>query len=443
MYMTPFQCRVTNAKSDAKAVDTSRARPPRKCFNAATCTMGPRNPMYWMNKEGNNMHEPHLYAPSYSTLYGFPEGAQKDIFVDTNTVNYTPKPFPPAQRCGDRPSRLVSEKNQTSFSQNEFMVSPNCNYHAWLSGDGKIVVGTADRQQQLWDTGIYGMPNIQGNFVARVLSDGTIRVTNQNGEDKWVSPMTKGVGTGPFRLELTNDGQLVFFDSTGTNLWESFWFDNREQSWVTPFNPDPAVWKTFKPNGGRNGTSSGGSSTTGGNSGNSGSSTTGGSSGNSGSTGSVMVGKDIYGNDYNQTRAVNYQGCQAICQSQSQCKAWAFDTCGNSCWLKNLVTSAIDGGSCRTSGVKENNGGDGNSDLSYGNIDVNTDRFGGDIGSVKASNAKDCQAICFRNPGCQSWAFETCGDSTCYMKGSKPSASSRGCFSSGEITAVRARLIRH
>jgi len=325
IYMTPFQCRVTNARSDAKAVDVAKARPPRKCYNPATCTMGPRNPMYWKNLERNNMHEPSWYAPSYSTLYGFPEGAQKDIFVDTNTVNYTPRPVPAAATCNGQTSRLVNTGGQTTLTQNQFMVSPNCQYHAWITGDGKFTVGTSGRQA-LWDTNVYNQaPQIGGGgWVVSVNGDGTVILKNSGGQQKWVSPMTQNVGTGPFRLELTNDGQLVLFDSTLTNLWESFWSDNREQSWVTPFNPDPTVWQSFKPYGAHTAPSAG----------------------------SVLVGKDIYGNDYNQVQLSNYQQCQARCQSESQCKAWAFETCGTTCWLKSVATQPIDGGSCRTSGVK-------------------------------------------------------------------------------------------
>jgi len=451
MYMTPFQCRVTNARGDAKAVDTAHARPPRKCWDPANCAMGPRNPMYWMNKERNNMHEPHLFAPSYSTLYGFPEGAQKDIFVDTNTVSYTPKAFPPERKCGNKPSRLISSGNGTTvFRESDALISPNCKYSAWIQGDGAIVVGPADRSTSVWDINFYWSTNNNpgGNgWVSTITSEGEIIIQNSNGQRRWTSPMTKGVGKGPFRLEITDAGQLVFFDACGTNLWESTWNDQREQSWVTPFNPDPAVWKTFKPNssgnGGSSSSSSSSSSSTSGSS-SSGSSTSGststGSSGNGGSS-SVMTATTLWGSDYSNTQSGNWQGCQSQCLNNTRCKAWTF-TCDSGCWLKDSVPESTSrGNTCHTSGIVDRSGG---GDAVLGTMDLNSDRWGSDIGNARAESAKACQIMCYKNPSCSAWSWETCGDHTCWMKSGTPNRVSAQCFTSGLITAQRNRmLIKH
>jgi hypothetical protein len=76
--MTPFVCDVTNSTTTKKL---GKAIPPVKCdTNKAKCIVGAKQPMYWENKEGNNMLEPGHYAPTYSNAYNYKEGAQKDIF---------------------------------------------------------------------------------------------------------------------------------------------------------------------------------------------------------------------------------------------------------------------------------------------------------------------------------------------------------------------------
>ncbi|CAM0140360.1 hypothetical protein VKS41_007010 [Umbelopsis sp. WA50703] len=78
MYMTPFVCNVTNTKSTKKV---GKAIPPVKCdTDPSKCVVGAKQPMYWMQKEGNNMFEPTHYAPTYSDAYNYKEGAQNDIF---------------------------------------------------------------------------------------------------------------------------------------------------------------------------------------------------------------------------------------------------------------------------------------------------------------------------------------------------------------------------
>ncbi|PRP89596.1 hypothetical protein PROFUN_00860 [Planoprotostelium fungivorum] len=455
IYMTPFQCRVTNADPNAAAVDVGRARAPRKCWNPAYCTMGPRNPMYWMNKERNNMHEPNLYAPTYSTLYGFPDGAQNDIFVNTNTVNYTPKPFPQEDKCGNSPSRIVSSgANGTQIlRQNDYLVSPNCKYHLWFGGDGALYLGYPDHQKTLWDINFYWSTNNNpggSGWVASITDDGDVIIQNSAGQRRWTSPMTNRVGKAPYRLELTNDGQIILFDACGIDLWESYWSDQREQNWVGPFNPDPPIWKTFKPNtsGGSSSTSgsSSGSSTTGSSSSgsSSGSSTSGSSSGSStsggnGGSSSLMMATDLRGCDYSNTYPGSYTACQSQCINDTRCKAWAY-TCDAGCWLKDSVpTQVITGNTCVTSGVVDRSGGGG---VNMGSIDVNTDRWGADIGTAHADSAQMCQAMCFKNPACMAWSWETCNDHTCWMKGNgfrAPAPAS--CFTSGAITAPRNRLM--
>jgi len=85
MYMTPFQCNVTNPSKRVigKPVPPVRCdgKPPYPGGNTTTTCRKPLQPMYWKNLEGNNMANPGHYAPTYSSEYGYPDGAQNQIFV--------------------------------------------------------------------------------------------------------------------------------------------------------------------------------------------------------------------------------------------------------------------------------------------------------------------------------------------------------------------------
>jgi len=51
------------------------------------------------------------------------------------------------------------------------------------------------------------------------------------------------VGKAPYRLELTNAGVLALFDGTGRDIWESTFFDNRENDFSS-LTQDPSIWPT-------------------------------------------------------------------------------------------------------------------------------------------------------------------------------------------------------
>ncbi|CAF0828144.1 unnamed protein product [Didymodactylos carnosus] len=79
MYMTPFVCTVTGKPSNRQI---GKPHPPVKCdMDRSKCVKGAKAPMYWKNLEGNNMFEPGHFAPTYSSKYGYEDGAQNDIFV--------------------------------------------------------------------------------------------------------------------------------------------------------------------------------------------------------------------------------------------------------------------------------------------------------------------------------------------------------------------------
>ncbi|PRP74785.1 hypothetical protein PROFUN_06646 [Planoprotostelium fungivorum] len=261
MYMTPFVCNVTNVRSNAKAVDVAHAQAPRKCYDPTTCTMGPRNPMYWKNERREihretvtdertaNMPEDGHRAPTYSILYGWKEGAQKDIFVNTNPNNYTARAAPTEKKCTNSTvnpkaygSRISSDKPATFLVDGgDAIISPNCRYVAYLQRDtGNLIVKNLTDQQVLW----YGGVKQRGPrpLTLKLLADGQVNTYDSNGTVQWSTPMTQGLGKGPYHLDIINGGQLVLTDATQQHRWENFFFDDRENQFLST-SADPAVWR--------------------------------------------------------------------------------------------------------------------------------------------------------------------------------------------------------
>ncbi|KAI0833684.1 hypothetical protein BC628DRAFT_1307799 [Trametes gibbosa] len=90
IYMNGFKCDITGARS---TVPLAKPQVPRRCgadpdhgkVEAApgNCTYGAKQPLYWLQKEGNNMFEDYIAPPFYNDLYNFRDGAQDDIFQDS------------------------------------------------------------------------------------------------------------------------------------------------------------------------------------------------------------------------------------------------------------------------------------------------------------------------------------------------------------------------
>jgi len=330
MYMTPFVCNVKNAKSDAKAVDVRNAQPPRKCYDPTSCTQGPRNPMYWKNEGSQNMPEAGHFAPTYSILYGFAEGAQHDIFTNTNPNNYTVRAPPAEKRCTDTKYNPKNLGSRISGSQSlkdggDGIVSPNCQFSVWVEqGSGSIMF------KDNFKNDVYlfiGTTRNQQPYTLKVLANGALVNTNSTGQVVWEAPMSRNSGKGPFRIDLNNLGQLVLSDGSGHNRWESNFFDDRENKFSS-LTPDPAVWKNKKPDNGGNDNNN-----------------------DNNNKDTVLKGIDLWGSDYTQATTPDASACQTLCKKDQRCKAWAFDTCGTTCWLKDPAPEPRDGGSCRTSGV--------------------------------------------------------------------------------------------
>ncbi|KAI0787686.1 hypothetical protein C8Q74DRAFT_1366521 [Fomes fomentarius] len=99
IYMNGFKCKITG---NVGTQILGKPAVPRRCgtdphqegadvAHPGNCTVGAKQPIYWYQKERNNLFEGTYQAPYYNDLYGFHDGAQNDIFYDgqiASTANF-------------------------------------------------------------------------------------------------------------------------------------------------------------------------------------------------------------------------------------------------------------------------------------------------------------------------------------------------------------------
>ncbi|KDQ11515.1 hypothetical protein BOTBODRAFT_451276 [Botryobasidium botryosum FD-172 SS1] len=91
-YMNGFQCSVSGSTSHRPVGRPGFARRCGEDLRAGkpadprNCTIGAKQPFYWLQRERNNMLEDYYSPPFYNDLYGFKDGAQDDIFEDGHSA---------------------------------------------------------------------------------------------------------------------------------------------------------------------------------------------------------------------------------------------------------------------------------------------------------------------------------------------------------------------
>jgi hypothetical protein len=81
MYTNVFRCNVTNADPNGMPIPPPQVA--RKCpFDKNNCTVGSRQMHYWIQNEGNNNWQNPHDPPFYNDDYGFPHGAQTDLWAE-------------------------------------------------------------------------------------------------------------------------------------------------------------------------------------------------------------------------------------------------------------------------------------------------------------------------------------------------------------------------
>ncbi|KAJ4350001.1 uncharacterized protein N0V89_008622 [Didymosphaeria variabile] len=78
MYMQPYKCKVTNAKS---TTPVAKAQAPVYCADdISKCVKGAKQMIAWHQQDGNNIETADGVSPGYNEKCGWKNGAQTDIF---------------------------------------------------------------------------------------------------------------------------------------------------------------------------------------------------------------------------------------------------------------------------------------------------------------------------------------------------------------------------
>jgi len=219
MYMTPFQCNVVNPSQRVigKPVPAVRCDGMPPCYlypkwgNTTTICNKVKQPLYWANKEGNNMANPTnaQCAPIYSHEYGFPDGAQHQIFIDNFKCS--------VPNIGDT---LFSNSNSSSISSSPatLLATPACATKLGVQSDGNVVLSDVNSGKVHWSTNTAGKGKAPYHFTLQ--NDGNLVLSDASSSSLWTSG-TAGVGCAPYRFKVRDVVKLTVVDCNGEPLWSS------------------------------------------------------------------------------------------------------------------------------------------------------------------------------------------------------------------------------
>ena len=95
IFMNGYRCKVTGSTSSKKLATPRLARRCGPTLDSTevtvapwNCTYGAKQAIYWLQKEGNTFFEGDHDPPYYNELYGFTNGAQTDIFQDSELPTF-------------------------------------------------------------------------------------------------------------------------------------------------------------------------------------------------------------------------------------------------------------------------------------------------------------------------------------------------------------------
>ena len=165
------------------------------------------------------MPENTYQSPHYSIRYGFREGAQKDIFNNTNPRRHAAVQVPVLRNCSSsKTSRVVQPEGLLSRN----LTSPNCHCTAIRMSNGEV---------RIYDniTHVSTVNNYGGNSGPHFLVNNTSFKANR-----------------PYRMDLSDKCYLYVTDGKGVVVWESMFNMNYTDQYVvntfTGLSQDPAIW---------------------------------------------------------------------------------------------------------------------------------------------------------------------------------------------------------
>jgi hypothetical protein len=221
MYMTAFQCNVTNPSKRT----LGKPVPPVRCDGQMPCYLYPnwgnktntcpkaKQPIYWANNERNNVANPTNWqcAPIYNSPYGFQDGAQKEIFSDSFE-----------ELPGSIGDTLISKDLDISVihsSPDTILVSPSSATKLVVQDDGDIVLSDVSRGKIYWNSNTAGVNGV-APYHLTMQNDGNLVLSDDVGSVFWTSN-TANKGTAPYRLKLRDLVSLSVVDRDGYTLWSA------------------------------------------------------------------------------------------------------------------------------------------------------------------------------------------------------------------------------
>jgi hypothetical protein len=225
MYMTGFQCNVTNPSKR----NLLKSAPPVRCDGQRPCYLYPnygnvtnscpraKQPIYWANNERNNVANPTNWqcAPTYNIEYGFAEGAQKEIFADN--FQQIAGSIGDTLFSKDLELNLLISKGDATL--NTLLVSPSHTTKLVVQEDGDVVLSDIESGKVYWSSNTAGVKGV-APFHLTMQEDGNLVLVDDVNTIFW-STNTANMGTAPYRLKLRDDVLLSVVDSNGYTFWSA------------------------------------------------------------------------------------------------------------------------------------------------------------------------------------------------------------------------------
>ncbi|KAJ9127419.1 hypothetical protein QFC24_000827 [Naganishia onofrii] len=86
IYQNGYRCKITGASGTRSLPAPQIANKCHYPTDTSNCTVGPKQPHYWLQNERNNNHQGIYDPPYYNGEYGFMDGAQTDLFANMPVI---------------------------------------------------------------------------------------------------------------------------------------------------------------------------------------------------------------------------------------------------------------------------------------------------------------------------------------------------------------------